>query len=294
MNNRAAATILLAGTVLIAGCHRKAPSGQVAATVNGQEVTLQEVNTELQGSNFPPDADKQVVQRALLQRVIDRKLLVGAAEDKKLDKTPDYMAQKRRMDELLLAQSYAKQQLSAVPVPGPAEIDKYMADHPNAYGKREVLNLDQIRFTPPANPKPLDALAQDHSIDAVAARLTSLGIQYQRGKANLDTANVPAAVLDQINKLPSSEPFIIPQPGVITANVIVARQAVPIDMTAAKQGATRAWRQQKFGELLESQLSALKAGAKITYQNGFGPPTPAAPRGKPAPAPAAKPPTGVL
>lgn len=275
MNNRAAAAILLAGTMLIAGCHKKAPSGQVAATVNGQEVTLQEINTELQGTSFPADADKNVVQRALLQRVIDRKLLVGAAEDKKLDKTPEYLAQKRRLDELLLAQAYAKQQLSQVPVPSQSELDKFMTDHPNAYAKREILNLEQIRFAPPANPKPLEALAADHSLDAVGQRLTSLGIQFQRGKANLDTSNVPPTVLAQIEKLPAGEPFVIPQPGVVTANVIIGRQPVTLDTTQAKQTATRAWRQAKFAELLESQLTALKSGAKITYQNGFGPPEPA-------------------
>ncbi|NIJ07802.1 EpsD family peptidyl-prolyl cis-trans isomerase [Sphingomonas vulcanisoli] len=286
MKSKGAIAILMAGTALLAGCHKKGPSGQVAATVNGQEVTLQEINTELTGTSFPADADKQVVQRALLQRIIDRKLLVGAAEDKKLDKTPEFLAQKRRMDELLLAQTYAKQQLSSVPVPTQAELDKFMADHPNAYAKREVLELDQIRFTPPANPKPLEALAQDHSLDAVAARLTTLGIQFKRGKANLDTAQVPPAVLDQINKLPASEPFVIPQPGVVTANVIIARQAVQPDPTAARQTATRAWRQQKFASLLQDQLNALKSGAKITYQSGFGPPD----QGKAgAPAPAAKP-----
>ena len=69
MNTKAAAAILLAGSMMLAACHKKGPSGQVAATVTGQEVTLQESNPELQGTAFPADADKQVVQRALLSVV---------------------------------------------------------------------------------------------------------------------------------------------------------------------------------------------------------------------------------
>lgn len=259
---------------LLAGCNKATPAGQVAATVNGEEITLQEINTELQAAQLPPGADKQTVQRALLQRVIDRKLLVGAAQDKKLDRTPEFMGQKRRMDELLLAQAFAKQQLTSVAVPTPAEIDKFMGDHPNVYSGRELFALDQIRFPAPRNSQSLQALAADHTMEAVGARLKSMGITYQRGAVSLDSANVPAPVLDTINKLPAGEPFVIPQPGIVTVNVITARRPVPLDAGPARQGAAQAWRQQKFGDVLQQQLTALKAGAKISYQNGFGPPPP--------------------
>jgi len=272
MTKKVAIALLCAGSALMAGCNKKTPSGQVAATVNGEEITLQEINTELQAAQLPPNADKNTVQRALLQRIIDRKLLIGAAEDKKLDKTPDYLGQKRRLDELLLAQSFAKQQLTSVPVPTPGEVDKFMQDRPNVYIAREGWVLDQIRFPAPKNAQALAPLAQDHSMDAVAARLKSLGITFERGTAQLDTGNLPKPVLDQVNKLPASEPFVIPQPGMVTVNVITSRKPLSIDAVAAKQAATRDWRQAKFAEMLQKQLDALKAGAKITYQSGFGPP----------------------
>lgn len=275
MTKKFAFALLCTASALVAGCGKKTPAGQVAATVNGDEVTLQEINTELQATQLPAGADKQTVQRALLQRVIDRKLLIGAAEDKKLDRTPEFLAQKRRMDELLLAQAYAKQQLTSVPVPTPGEIDTFMAGHPNVYGGRQIFTLDQIRFPTPKNPQSLGALAADHTMDAVGKRLQSLGINFERGATSLDSANVPVPVLDQVNKLPAGEPFVIPQPGLVTVNVITSRRPVTIDNGEARQGAARSWRQQKFADLLQQQLSSLKAGAKIRYQNGFGPPPPA-------------------
>lgn len=257
---------------MTSACSKKTPAGQVAAVVNGKEVTLQELNTEIQAANIPPSADKQTVQRALLQRLIDRKLLVGAAEDKKLDKTPEYLAQKRRTDELLLAQAYAKQQLAAVPVPTQADIDKFMADHANAFSDRQQLVLDQIRFPTPPNLKILSALNDVHSMDAVAATLTKLGIKFDRGQAMADSAQVPPKMMQSINALPPTEPFVIPQPGMITVNVITARKPVPVDQAQARPAAVAAWRQEKFADLLDKQIAALKAGAKIEYQNGFGPP----------------------
>ena len=78
---------------------------------------------------MPEGVDKKVAQRQALQQILDRKLLLEAARDKKIDKSPEFQSQKLRADEVLLAQTYAKQQLSAVPVPTDADIRKFMADH---------------------------------------------------------------------------------------------------------------------------------------------------------------------
>jgi peptidyl-prolyl cis-trans isomerase C len=272
MSKRIAISTMCAAAALVAGCHKGAPEGQVAATVNGEEVTLQELNTELQASNIPANVDKQVAQREALQHIIDRKLLLGAARDKKIDKSPEFQSQKLRSDELLLAQTYAKQQLAAVPVPTDGDISKFMADHPNAFGGREQLQLDQIRFRPPKDPKSLNALNADHSLDAVAAHLTQMGIKFDRVQAGLDTASVPTDLITAINKLPPGEPFVIPTNGIITVNVLVGKRAVATDASQARQAAVGAWRQQKFTDLISQQLKTLRDSAKITYQNGFSPP----------------------
>ena len=283
MSRRVTITILCAGAALVAGCGKKAPSGQVAATVNGKDVTLQEINTELQAANVPPAADKQAVQRALLQRIVDRKLLVAAAEDKGLDKTPEFLAQRRRVDELLLAESYAKQQLANIPVPTAGEVDKFMNDRPNVFARREQLVLDQIRFPLPADAKQaasLQAALKDaHDMATVEASLTKLGVRYDKGQAGLDTGAVPPPMMAQINKLPASEPFVVPQAGQVTVNVIRDRRPANLDLAKVRPQATAAWRQDKFGQTLQQQLAALRSSAKITYQPGFSPPEPGAKSG---------------
>jgi EpsD family peptidyl-prolyl cis-trans isomerase len=281
---------MCAAALLVSGCNRGAPEGQVAATVNGDEVTLQELNTEIQASNVPDGADKKVAQQQALQRVIDRKLLIGAAHDKKIDKSPEFLSQKKRAEELLLAQTYAKQQLAAIPVPNDAQISKFMADHPSAFSNRESLQLDQIRFRPTDQNqlKKLSVIQADHSLDAVAAHLTALGIKFERGKAGIDTAQVPPELVKAINGLPAGEPFVLPNNGMITVNALIGRQAIATDPAQARQGAVGAWRQQQFSKLIADQLKSLRDGAKINYQSGFSPPA----DGKKPAAPAALPATG--
>jgi peptidyl-prolyl cis-trans isomerase C len=271
MSKRVAISMMCATAALVAGCHKGAPEGQVAAVVNGDEVTLQEVNTELQ-ANPPQTTDKQIAQRDALQRIIERKLLLGAAREKKIDKSPEYQSQKLRADELLLAQTYAKQQLSAVPVPKDADIQQFMAEHPNAFSNREQLQLDQIRFPAPKDLKQLSVLQADHNLNAIAAHLTAMGIKFERVPAGLDSASVPTDLIKAINALPAGEPFVLPSNGLITVSVVSGRRAVPTDAAQARRAAVGAWRQQKFASLITDQLKGMRDTAKITYQNGFAPP----------------------
>lgn len=257
---------------MLAACNSKAePGGQVAATVDGKEITLQEINTELQGVNLPPNADKQAAQRALLQQVIERKLIIGAAQAKNLDKSPEYLAQKRRQEEVLLAQLYARQQASAVPMPSDADIAKFMADNHTVFADRQQLVLDQIRWPAQGSQQAVKALSAVHDLDSVGKTLTGFGIKFERGRANIDTAQVPPKLMDQINKLPATEPFVVPTGNMLTANVIVSRAPAPADPTRARSAAVAAWRQQKLSEMLAQQINSLKSTAKITYQPGFAP-----------------------
>jgi peptidyl-prolyl cis-trans isomerase C len=276
-------TAVCALAAATAGCHKGAPQGQVAADVNGDEITLQELNTEIQSANVPDTADKKLVQQQALQRIIDRKLLVEAAKDAKIDKSSDFQAQKRRGEELLLAQLYAKQQAATLAVPTDADVQKFMTDHPDAFANREQLLLDQIRFRPPANPKALDALRSDHSLDAVGAHLTQMGIKFERGQNGLDTLQVPPAVLAQIEKLPAGEPFVLPAQGLVTVNVLTGKKPIATDPAQAHQIALASWREQKFGDLMTQRLKTLRSSAKINYQAGFQPPA-----SQPGAAPAAK------
>jgi len=290
MSKRLAISTACALAALVAGCHKGAPEGQVAATVNGEEITLQELNTEIQAANVPQGADKQAAQRQALQNIIDRKLLLSAAHDKKIDKSPEYLSQKQRADEILLAQTYAKQQLAAVPVPTDADISKFMSAHPNVFGNREILQLEQIRFRPASESefkRIYELIKPDKSLDAVAQHLSGLGVKFERGKTGLDTAQAPTDTIKNISGLPAGEPFILPSSGFMTVNVVIGRQSAPVDPVQARQAAVGAWRQEQFTKLISDQVKQMRDSAKINYQSGFAPP-PATKPGAPAAAAPAK------
>lgn len=287
MYNRVGAGVLLAVMLATGGCDKQA-TGQSVAVVNGEEISQSELNEELAAANVPESVDKKVVMPQLLQRIIDRRLVAQQAKEQGLDKTPDYLSRERRADENLLIALYTQRQQDAIKAPTPAEIDKFMADNPAMFAQREMLVLDQLAFQRPADITLLRQLENDHSLDAVAASLTRLGIPFQKGRGQLDTATVPPQVAQQVKSLPAGEPFVAPAGDRIIVSVIAARQAAPPPQDAARRVAGEQVKRRKLMETLDGQLKQLKTAAKIEYQPGFEPKE-GADKAAPA-APAATPP----
>ena len=182
------AVACLMSTVLLAGCEKEA-TGQVAAVVNGEEITLQEVNAELGQMQVPEGADKKQVQQAALQRIVDRRLLAQAAREDGLDKSPDFLIRRRQMEDALLVQLLGERTGRTTAVPDQAAVDAYVSDNPAVFGKRTIYKVDRIQFPVPSNLESLKSLENEHSMDAVAKRLDEMGIQFTRGEAAMDSGS---------------------------------------------------------------------------------------------------------
>ena len=261
----AAALLLVAG-----GCSKKV-GGQVVAIANDQEITQQELNAELNGAKVPQTADKKVVMAQLLQRVIDRKLLVAKAKKDGLDQSPSYLAQVQRAQDTILLDLLASKIGKGLPVPDAAAADKFMAQNATLFSARKRYQLDQIAF--PVTPDPIleQKMKAAKTMDAVETALKEAGIQYQKGQGALDSGSLPPAIATQIAALPAGEPFLVPQAGQVIASVIRSTESVPVPVQQAKPVAAELIRRQAVQAAMANEVKTARASAKIEYQDGFAP-----------------------
>ncbi len=112
-------TVLLLGVVL-AGCDDRPPSGQVLASVAGDDVTKRDLAVEAALTHVPPG-------QTTLNAIVDRKLLVRLAKRNRLDLTPDYLDAVRRFREATLATLAVQQATASQPPPGDAAVMAYAA-----------------------------------------------------------------------------------------------------------------------------------------------------------------------
>ena len=265
----AVSLILLAG---LSACDREA-TGQVAAVVNDEEITLQEINAEIAALQIPETADKKAVQQQALQRILERRLLAQVAADDGIDSGQDFLIRERQLRDTLLVQLLGERVERTTNPPEPAELDRYIAENPGMFQERKIYAVDRIQFPAPADLTTLSPLENDHSMAAVATRLNGMGIKFGRDQGEIDSAAIGPDRLKQLLALPAGEPFVVPENGVVTIGVITGERTAPLTGEEARTLALQALRSQKVNDSVRQRLEQARAKAEIRYQSGFGPPS---------------------
>jgi peptidyl-prolyl cis-trans isomerase C len=257
--------------LISSGCQKKA-SGQTVAVVNNEEITAGELNDAL-SKNAPAGAtNTKEARAAVLQQLIDRKLLVQQARSDGLDKSPEFINQQRRGTEDLLINMLVSRKVNASPLPSSDEVNRYEAAHPGIFANRELWTLSQIVYPLPVDSAVTTKITAAKTLDEVAQVLTASGIQFTRASRQIDSAVLPPTIYAQISRLREGEPFIAPGPGKAVASVITARQSQPLSGDQARQIALQSVRRDNAGKFVQDRIKELKAKAKIEYQPGFAPP----------------------
>jgi len=269
MFRRQVGALFLAAFFVVPAACSKGVSQDTIAEVNGEGISLAELNAELDAAKVPESVDRTRLGHQILSRIIDRKLLAQAAAKQGLDESAEFAVRRQKLRDELLITLLTQYEANVLSNPSPLELEKYMASRPAMFDERAVLSLNQIQFDPPTNTAALAPLQDDRSLEQVAATLTGLGIPFERSAAKFDTATLPPELMAKIQKLGPGEPFVLPSAGRILVSTIVAREAAPVAPEQQGNIAKEAFRAQKAGDAMRTRLRELRAKAKVEYQPGY-------------------------
>jgi EpsD family peptidyl-prolyl cis-trans isomerase len=267
----------------------KAPTGQVVATVSGEEITLRELNAELRGAQIQDPKQRKAAEQAALDQIITRKVLAKAAHDAGLDKGPDFALRKQRAMDIFMAQLLQERMTNAVPATTRDEADRFVSNHPEMFAQRKILEIDQIRAQGPISQAQLKQLQPLNTLDDIQAWLVKNNIQYRRGSAELDPVSTDPNLMAGILKLPPGEVFVVPAAPDILINRIVSTRSQPLTGDAAATVATQYLTQQHTREAVGKQMGGLfrASVSSVVYNPAYRPAIVAKPApGKPQAAPA--------
>ncbi|MFM8542903.1 MAG: EpsD family peptidyl-prolyl cis-trans isomerase [Chakrabartia sp.] len=273
--------ILVGLLTSLAACDAKGsdniPAGQTIARVDGQDVTIHELNAELKGVQLPSGDARKAVEQQALQRIIDRRILAGLARERKLDQSPEFVLLKERAEETVLVDLLQQNSAGQTKRPSQVEARNYVNANPSLFAGRTLLTLDQIIFALPKDPRKLKELVPIKSMTEVEKWLIDNGIQYRRQPAQRDTLQVEPAMAKRILALPPGEVFVVPAQGAAAANIVTNARVQPVP---ADQATTIALNILQGRAVMATATKELEAEVKkrreaVTYQSGFAPPKPA-------------------
>lgn len=259
----------LALVLALAACggSKEPKPGQSLVRVNGDEVTVMQLNEELQRANVPA-ANQDAASKQLLESLIDRQLLLAEAAKEKLDRDPKVAQSIERAKALILAQAYLQKRVGAPVRPSAAEVADYYAKNPQFFAERKQFDLRQL-VLPSAS---LDAAAQaeldkSKSLDAFAAWLDARQIKYARAEASRSSSDLPAAMAGKLAGMSKGQLFIVREGERSLVVALADVKDAPLSAEVAAPQIEQFLLNKKNKEQAEAELKRLRAAAKIEYLN---------------------------
>ena len=250
--------------ILSSGCSSSPPSGQVVATIDGEDVTKRDILAEYQANGLPADATVQARDQ-IVERVIRRKLLAAAARHKAIDRTPEYLSAVRRSREVLLADALSQSLIADEGSPSEAQVTALIGARPWMFARHHVFVVDHLRPDKPDNGTTMPNGAA--SLDAVAAALVAEGRTYRRSKVSVDSDDFSSADAERLVLARPGEPIRLGASFV----TVIFRAPAPVDGVAARAKASEALRRVAIARKTEFLLMRERKSAVIRYQTGYGP-----------------------
>ena len=264
---------------LMAGCGDKKDgaeasekgSSQVAAKVNGTELTVHQINYALQRI---PNLDKDQSRAASLQVVrnlVDQELLVQKAVEDKLDRDPTVVQSLDAARRQILAEAYMSRKLGTPAAPSDAEVSDYFNKHPELFSNRKVYRLQEISIKAPKDKQ--DAiraqLSASKTLNDFGAWLKAENLPAKAAQGVKPAEQLPMEILPRLAQMSDGQAMVVNSPDGLLVIVMAGSQAQPVTMEQAKPAITRLLQTQTRQKAAKAELDALKGAAKIEYVGEF-------------------------
>jgi EpsD family peptidyl-prolyl cis-trans isomerase len=262
--------VALAVIVLATGCgNREANaakgSGQVAAKVNKEEISVHQLNFVLQRTPGVTQANADAASRQILERLIGQELAVQQAQELKLDRTPAVVQALEAARREVLARAYMDKLGEGIAKPTPSEISEFYTKRPALFKQRKLYTLQDatVAGTDAELAQVRERASAPRSAADFANWLRGSGLRHQVGQAITAAENVPLESLDRLAGLADGQSIIAPVPGGLRITTLVRSESAPIE-----QFITNERRRQK----VDADMKALRATARIEFVGKFAEP----------------------
>ena len=286
-----AALVLLAAAGLSACGDKEKKPGQSLASVNGKEITILQLNEELQRAGVQ-SSQQAAASKQLLESLIDRQLLQNEAEKEKVDRDPKVMQAIERAKALIVAQAYMQKRIGAAVRPSKPEVEAYFTQNPQFFTQRKQFDMRQLILPTSALNDELKAVIDGaKSLEDVAQWLDGHKVAYARSQVSRTSADLAPELSSKLASMAKGQLFIVREGERSLLVSLADVKESPVGLDAATPQIEQFLANKKSKDAADAELKRLRASAKIEYFNKDAAPVPAAaaataPAGTPA-APAA-------
>lgn len=246
------------------------PATQPAAKVNGDEVTVQQINLVLQQRNLRPE-QADAASRQVLERLVDQTLAVQKADELKLDRDIRVIQQVEAARREILARAYADKVGEGAARPTAEDVHKVYEERPALFKDRRIYNLQEIAIE--ARPDQVATLKEKlgtvKNIGEFVEHLKAQELRFLPSQAVRAAEQLPLASLEAFSRMKEGQALLVPTASGAQVIVVAGSRSQPVSEEQARPAIEQFILNERRRKLVEDDLKALRASARIEYVGKF-------------------------
>jgi EpsD family peptidyl-prolyl cis-trans isomerase len=280
------------GTALAAalgGCGdgRGNNAGQVVARVNGADITVHQLDSELSILGVRAGSRDDRNARRVIEGLVDQQLLVREATETRLDRDPQVLLVMERARRQVLSEAFLERNLKLAR-PEADEVKTFYLTHAELFQKRRIYSFHDYLIERAELPDGLRPRLESAKTRADAeAVLKAANVSYRAAASTRSAEQLPLEMLPRISAMAKGEFFLLETGGTVILMQLADFTEQPVTLEQATPYIEQYLVNARKKELTARKLRELRASARIAYlaQDGDGPRPEASPRavtGQPA------------
>ncbi len=271
-------SVVLSSVFLLSGCGGDSSSSsnntQVVAKVNGEEITIHQLNQLLSTVKVPKgDYSKEEVEKKALDSLIEKTLVLQAAKKAKLDREPKVLSAVEEAKNKVLIDRYVQRTLETVAMPTDEQIKAFYDNFPELFADRKMYVFTKLAIS--AGPEKVDLIIDQvkdgKSIDDILKELDAQGITYKKMMEAKVEGKLPNPIMHFLSALQAGDIGYLK----MTDGLLVVELHKLLDQSLSLEDAKEVIvRQLLLEERKKASLNlvnSLKEAAEIEYVGQFAP-----------------------
>ena len=255
---------------MMASCQSKDPasaSSQVVAKVNGDEITIHQLNAELHHIKVPLSTP-EAVSKKVLNGLIDRQLLVQEAVKLNLDRSPEVQQLVDAARAQIYAQAYLARKSSRTTPATDDEINSFIQQHPALFNQRKVFETTGVVFANNLSKIDYEKLQTTvANLDELKSWLRTNHISYDEVQHNVPSEALPSQALTMLENVKVGDLLFVRDDFKVIVHGVYNIIESPLSAKQSVEIASKILNDRKQQQLIQVDLSRLRKMAKINYFN---------------------------
>ena len=260
-------------SLTLAACGGSGEKGktQVVARVNGEEVTVHQLNQVLSMMGPEAGANPAEANKSALENIINQTIGVQAALKMKLDRDPAIMQAIESTKRRVLLDAYLGRSLQKTAAPTPSEVHEYFSQHPELFANRRIYVFNQL--TAKAGKESVSSLnskvAGVNQMSEFVAWLKEKGVDYNLVSDVKPAEQLPMAMLARMQKLKIGDlGYLSATDGVVVIEMVQIIEK-PLTEQQAQPLIERYLANQKQMAAAQKMFQEMRANAQVEYLGEF-------------------------